>query len=443
MRLVAQTDRDTIADASVNSVNSVSAAHAARPAALPGVLQHVMSTRSLLCVLALCTAAMAVGCAQDEREQEAAQAASVTVHPRLVMDGLVDLAAREHGHVQVTEVVFHAPEVAREDSLGVEPLVGPGIEDNLVFRYAIGANDGLGAILGGERQWRLGQDGELAFQFAPAEQGAVDALSLSTGVDLGALVGQTAFVRGTIAVERAAVRGFACGADLDGDPDTSPADCGGFDDEADSDPDTSPADEADGDPDTSPADEADSSADAAGSSADAAGGDDEADSDPDTAPADSDPDTAPADSDPDTAPADSDPDTSPARSDEMSAARRRDDAFSARPTVRLEDARTVTHVPFLLVIKDSFSLHRPVAELRVEELSPGEVLPIDLRVDMDALFSPQQIEALDRVAQGAGLSTTVVVEGSVDGAVRLELDAKAIKKAVQSGPGIRVTGDLR
>jgi hypothetical protein len=438
MRLVAQTDRDTIADTSAND--------ALLSAAGPlGVFQHVTSTRSLLCVLALSTAAivaaMAAGCAQDEREDEVAQAASVAVHPRLVMDGLVDLAAREHGHVQLTEVVFHAPEVEREDSLGVEPLVGPGIEDNLVFRYAIGANDGLGAILGGERRWRLGQDGELAFQFAPAEEAAVAALSVSTGVDLGALVGQTAFVRGTIAVERAAVHGFACGADLDGDPDTSPAECGGFDDEADSDPDTSPADEAEGDPDTSPADEA--SGDEADSAAGEADGDDEADSDPDTAPADSDPDTAPADSDPDTAPADSDPDTSPARSDDMSAARRRDDAFSTRPKVRLEDARTVTHVPFLLVIKDSFSLHRPVAELRIEELSPGEVLPIDLRVDMDALFSPQQIEALDRVAQGAGLSTTVVVEGSVDGAVRLELDAKAIKKAVQKTPGIRVTGDLR
>jgi hypothetical protein len=348
------------------------------------------------------------------------------------MDGLFELAAREDGRVHIEEVLFHAPQVTI-DAASAAPRdllsVDQDASDDLLFRYVIGSNDGFGDVIGGVREWPLSEDDdELTFGFAPLPAERADELALAAGVSLDDLAGHTAIIHGTVTVKTASFTGFGCGEDEDGDPDTSPAGCGRPDEVADGDPDTSPADgdEADSDPDTSPAREGD--------------GADEGDaSETGRDVAESDPDTSPADSDSDTSPALGDAVTHDGRAKKTDRHAR---ALSTGPALDMQDRGE--RVPSELVITSSFTLSRPIAELDLPTLEDGEVLPLDLHVQMNELFSKERVDALDKSARAG--TQTVVMEVSGEGAIGITLNDGAVKtKAVRPDrpAGIRVTRDPR
>jgi hypothetical protein len=381
---------------------------------------------------------------------------AVEVRPRVVLDGLLELYAREQGNLNIAEVVFFAPEVAHALEVpGGHSARGSVDAEPLVFRYVSGSTDGFGDVLGAPRTWQLPQVGDLQVMFAPAPSATIDELSEETGIQLAPLVRQTAYVRGSVSVPDGTVRGFADSGSVDGgSADSGSADSGSDDSGSDdsgsddsgergeTDPDTSPADSADsadgdvddedgasseGDPDTSPADE-------------------EAESDPDTSPADGSGDGQnAAESDPDTSPADGDPDTSPASGMEGNAARRADDR---PPTEKLTLAGrpSMTTVPFLFVLDGSFTVSRSLADLNLERLAPDDVLPIDLHVNLNELLNTARLNELDkRVHQATlqGSGQPIVLEAQVGSAVNLTIEASAAVKIRPTRGGIRVVGDHR
>jgi hypothetical protein len=361
----------------------------------------------------------------------------VAVLPRVVLDGTVELSDRSGGRVLIEEVVAHAPrarlqawrsaEAAAVDRDGGDVVVADN--DPLLFHYELAERTGFGADIGGERVWAMPSSGaQLLVGFAPYR---ID--GTASGVDAD-LVGHTAVVHGSIAIETrqtlgdALAGGLSSGDDVgDADPDGAPAH-GGGDDVGDADPDGAPAhgggdDVGDADPDGAPAH---------------GGGDDVGDADPDGAPAhgggvgDADPDGAPAhggggdvgDADPDGAPAhgggnvgDADPDGAPAR------------PVDNDKQERVEGfRRSVVRVPFSLVLDGTF--HRSV-EIDADEIAgvgENEVLPIDLHLSASELFDAQGLRALESVAtealaRGEPEATLHVSSGAVSGAVSVQVPA--------------------
>jgi|GEM_PF-2061627 len=202
-----------------------------------------------------------------------------------------------------------------------------------------------------------------------------------------------------------------------GDADGSPAD-----EEASGDADGSPADEeASGDADGSPADEA-ASGDADGSPAD-----EEASGDADGSPADEeasgDADGSPADEkasgDADGSPAAGDADGSPAEgSDESDPMFNSSSELSDHPSEHLPggnglfDCGDVAEgaLRFVLVVSSEVDLSTPAASAL--QAAPDEVVPVDLNVDLDALFSDELMDQLSRWADNHKDERIVVVEVS-------------------------------
>lgn len=395
-----------------------------RPASVPfaGVPFGAVPLAALAC------AALTPACLGAGPEAPVSELHAVSVEPRVVIDGIVELGQRSGGRVVVDEVLFHAPGVMQRGEAGATDVLATDGDNGgpLLFRYDIGSADGFGDVLGGARQWVLqgGDEGSaLEFGFSPfaLESSARARLEDAAGVYLGDLVDHTAYVHGYVAMS---AQGAGFGTECDGDPDGNPADCGRDDGErADGDPDGNPAGptpKTDGDPDGNPA-RPRSSEELRADEDDSAGSDANAD---------------------DAGAADGDPDGNPAKPGHRGFA---EDELAVQGNPFDDDA-LVTRVPFLLVLNASFALQVPVQQLLSVEVNEaaGEVLPIDLHLSLDELFSTSQLGALEEQAatQPAG---GVVLEGNASGAVGIDVRTSGVRRAADSATngGIRVVGDLR
>ena len=363
------------------------------------------------------------------------------VLPRLQLQGLPELALRSQAQVQLHEVAFHAPQVSLafdDDNL---PLNNDGA---LVFR----ANaDTHMRGTAGLQSWDLNAarghaDAAFAFRFSPATADSLAGRGLHTTLR-DAFDGNSAVMTGVFVPAAPSGDRFSAG-DADGSPadeelhsdtfagdaDGSPADevsAGDADgspaDElASGDADGSPADEvASGDADGSPADE-EASGDADGSPADeAASGD--ADGSPADEEASGDADGSPADEkasgDADGSPAAGDADGSPAEgSDESDPMFNSSSELSDHPSEHLPggnglfDCGDVAEgaLRFVLVVSSEVDLSTPAASAL--QAAPDEVVPVDLNVDLDALFSDELMDQLSRWADNHKDERIVVVEVS-------------------------------
>jgi hypothetical protein len=309
---------------------------------------------SLCAIVTIAGALVGSGCGLEPAPEAHAPASrTVAIAPRVVMDGLKELAAREDGRVQIDEVVFHAGKA----TLDGDDLL-PDDDDDLIFRYSVGTLDDFGDVLGGVREWRIGADDDhLTFTFDPLQPRRQTDVELATGVPLDQLSGNTAFVHGTVEVMSAGeVSGFAaCGENGESDPDTSPAE---------------------------------------GDAPSKSGAEDEGEGE---------------------------------RAHRMSS--------------RLDPRRIVTRrVPFDLVITSQFTLERDVSELDLPSIADDQLVPLDLHIRMDELFTEQRVDLLDKSARGG--SASVVLE--VSGAGTISLDTSNIERKVDVGRhGIRVVSDPR
>ena len=408
------------------------------------VITEQQLRRAALCTL-LATSLLAIGvlplslgCLISPVEQQ-----DVTVLPRVVVDGAIELSDRTAGRVFVDEVVAHAPQgfllsgdcagfdgadldgadfdgadAGCESDSRVDELVDAN--NPLLFRYDVTDASGFGAVVGGERQWRLNAAGgavEVGFGPLGSPAPALHNLAADSGLDLDALAGHTLVVHGRIAVRVDGTGGLA--SVRDGDPDGAPADAPNEPDDLSSegDPDGAPADNTEGDPDGAPAD-----------------------GDPDGAPADGDPDGAPAMGDA----ADGDPDGAPARPNPV-----------ARMKPSLVRGSSTVHVPFTLLLDSDFDTRVAIDAETLASLNDGEVLPLDLHVSLDALLSRERLSALEdvvRTALGEGGSVvddvTLQLSSTESGgvvAVRFANTSVAKPKATvrRTGSRIHVSGDLR
>jgi hypothetical protein len=342
--------------------------------------------------LAIAAVAGAVtGCAISEQDAAVASGPrTLAVEPRLVMGGLPALKDK----VLIDQVLFHVPTVTerRGDRILSDVLASDAKDEGpLFFRYDAASADPFGDVLGGERNWELGAegDGQLTFGFEPFAQR--DQLALdehNTGVDLGELVDHTAVVHGyTLAL----ADGTLTGQSADGDPDGNPAHPGQTN--GDGDPDGNPAKNADGDPDGNPA----------------------------------------------------------SGTDGGNSGKHVDTGAEHGLTAQAQSAgyRSYTATPFTLVLDDNFALGVPVEQLLARPEGDGEVLPIDLHVAVDRLLDDDTIaailRAMDREAGSSAAGGVVVHGASIRQAVDIDVQSAVavhVKETVSSG-GIRVVGDHR
>lgn len=368
---------------------------------------------------ALAGATLLAGCLGQAPESTASNVRAVTVEPRVVVDGTVELGQRAGGRILIDEMIFHAPAVSERHAGGRLDVLATDPDDAgpLLFRYDIGSVDGFGDVLGGARSWVLHDDdanSTLDFAFSPfaLEDSARARLEDAAGVYLGDLVGHTAYVHGYVAMS-AQGEGFGSDDECDGDPDGNPAHC----QRGDGDPDGNPAEpESDGDPDGNPA-RPRRSDEALTASADDHASDNSNDGDPDG---------------------------NPAKPGPRGFAR--DDlVVQGRPFD--EERHAATQVPFVLVLNRAFQLAVPVADLLGVEVheEDGEVLPIDLHVSLAELFSEEQVSALVEEASRATAHDGVVLEVTDTAAVGIDVRASGVRRAAESAGsgGIRVVGDLR
>ena len=362
-----------------------------------------MSVRGVTQAIGL-TALLAPGlaaCAVDEGAPCQEGALALAVQPRVVMDGLVQLGARED-RILVDEVLFHAPTVTLrdgeqvlEDVLATDPLH----HDALLFRYEVTSADGFGDVLGGERSWSIGGRGDLVFGFEPfnLDSPRLQKLEGATQVNLEELVGHTAVVHGYMMRSAATSTGFSKDP-LEGDPDGNPAQT---------------ADQAEGDPDGNPAD---------------------------------------TEGDPDGNPAhpkgEGDPDGNPSQNTESRAKGHHIDhglvAQSGNGLVGVHShGRAQERVPFFLVLDATFPLRVPVDGLA--PVGADEVLPIDLHVQLDALITDDLLAQLD--AQATDSATGAIVVQLPDAsAVGIDVQTAGVKhraREAATSSGIRVVGDRR
>jgi hypothetical protein len=355
-------------------------------------------------------------------------AGMVAVQPRLVVDGTVELGARSTREWQIVldDVLFFAPEARHER--GGSGVALTEADDALLFRYDPRSHDGFGGVVGGERHWEVSPEGELVFRFAPLDGDAptVEKLEDDSGVTLDSLAGHTAVVHGTLVAQRATAGDAAIGdgADpCDGAPDGNPASCG-TGEVSEGDPDGNPAEPtpaSDGDPDGNPA-KSDGKVD---------------EGDPDGNPAK----PVPVDGDPDGNPskpipgADDDEDV---RKGALAAAPLHDDSDNV---ALLQRAR----VPFEVVLNKSFELRVPAEDLFADALARDEVMPIDLHLQLDELFSDDLVRVLNNLAAKESERGIVVEapQASARGLVSLDVSSEGVRKSRRqavTGSGIRVTG---
>lgn len=334
----------------------------------------------LLSIAALATMS---ACADDV---VAIDTRDITVRPRVVVDGTVELSDRTAGRVLLSGISAHADEarVALADGSVVVDDTAP-----LFFAFSPTRPEDQQAA---ERTWSLPLlGGDLRVGFSPADADAI----ANAPFDATALTNHTVVITGSIAItpdDDVSMRGhdddglIMDGSVADVDPDGTPADVDPDGTPADGvgevDPDGSPADEAEVDPDGSPADV-----------------------DPDGSPADVDPDGSPADVDPDGSPADVDPDGTPAigaGSRFRDAAGKQTKGAKARRTMQGNlVGRPEIRVPFTLTVDGAFEHHTTLGEDAIAAVDAGEVLPIDLRFQAGAFFDAERLAVLESLAAEA------------------------------------------
>jgi hypothetical protein len=344
---------------------------------------------------------MACGGPSDELEQGGD---TVTVRPRVVIDGLIELSARTEGRLFVDEVVFHAPtvELRSAQAPAADLLATDPVDDSaLFFHYDLENPEGAGHAIGGERRWELGTsaaDARVVFGFSPlhASRGELDEIHAVSGYDLSPLDGYTAYVHGYVIVEDANVA-TTLSAQASGDPEGAP---GEADPSASAgDPEGAPGEVAAGDPEGAPG-----------------ATDEQSAGDPEGAPGDPGEESS---GDPEGAPGDPGEETSGERQgDPMQAnsmrtavggnARLGDDSLRAPGEGQL--------VPFLVVISSPLELSASLAELRFEDRDRDGWLPIDLHIDANALFDDDRLHDLDdetdRVIEGRTHSVVMSMDAT-------------------------------
>lgn len=365
--------------------------------------------RLLGSALFVCALSLGSACGPSEAKERAAFDQTVTVRPRVVIDGLVELSARTGGGLFVDEVVFHAPGVhIRNGQTTIADLLAtdPGGHEALFFHYDAASPGGVGSAVGGERRWRLNHPGadeasDVVFSFAPlkASDAEMEALFLRFGYDLGPLNGSMAYIRGYVAVDGEDGSIKALGADFSGDPEGDPA-----------------RSSASGDPEGDPKGEAKSSGDPEG--------------DPAVPNGSGDPEGDPAV-----------PSGEPGGQRDAEAAGAHLDPFLGR-RARLSSDELV---PFFLMVRAELELPIPLVELGVADLEPGEYLPIDLRVDANRLFSAERLADLDRALgrQGGGIAVLEVEGREASEIFGLDLRSIGVKVEPERKSRIRIEGDPR
>ena len=345
--------------------------------------------RPLLGLAGVFALALASCAPSSSEESQLGLEAAVSVRPRVVMDGLIELSARTEGRLFVDEVVFHAPGVQiRNDSQTIADLLAsdPLDQGAMFFLYDLASPGGAGA-LGGERRWNLQQpgitpDSQVVFSFSPLEASPerLEALQTRSGYDLAPLNGYTAYIHGYLSTSGGMLSSFA---ELSGDPEGDPAD------------------------------------------GTAASGDPEGD------PLSGDPEGDPA------APGGNGPDS---EAQGAPYPKTTHPAVRGRPALRGDEL-----VPFIVVVSTELNLAVPLLDLGYADLDPGEYLPVDLHVDLDRLFSEERLEDLDAEATRAGDSGAVLQVGDreVRGLFGLKLRRVGVKVSSEEEHRIRIEGDPR
>ncbi len=353
---------------------------------------------------------------------------SITVKPRLVVDGTIALADR-NANIAINSLVAHATEAR---VLGADDVVAAE-EADLVFDFAAD-----GSAHNAARKWSVPVDGGVvAVDFGPA----------GSDVDAAAsLFGHTAIIEGTITI---ATMGFGAFGEVDPDgtpaepigiagevdPDGTPAIPGDIETTAEVDPDGTPAipDDIDGssevDPDGTPAipDDVDGTSEV----------------DPDGTPAE--PTATKGEVDPDGTPArprgEVDPDGTPARPkgfDALKAVRERVAAQKQRRASGQSAGGSVV-VPFTLVVDGAFAYTTALTAADIASVGADELLPIDLHVDVSALLSAARVATLDGLARSA-IAAGVAKQGLVlalpaaTTAQAVEVDVPAAEAIVEAAP---------
>ncbi|MDP2342548.1 MAG: hypothetical protein Q8O67_16445 [Deltaproteobacteria bacterium] len=393
------------------------------------------------------TAAAALGGAACGLEGGDDISVAVSVQPRVVLDGVVELADRTAGRVIIDEVIAHASSARlRAAVAGDDGDVVVDGSDPLLFHYLLSDRTGFGAALGGERTWSMpAAGGSLAVHFGAAGD---DLFDDDDSAALDGLAGHTAIIHGTIAVETTAA---AFGGLSDIDPDGGLGDPGN--EHSDVDPDGSPADPEDSsdvDPDGTPAD-----VDPDGGAADVDPDGTPADVDPDGGAADVDPDGTPADVDPDGGAADVDPDGGPALPGEGGTSSGGGGGGTARPASADAPAkglrRSVVNVPFSLVVDGAFEREVVLTSDDIAGVGCGDVMPIDLHMSAAELLDGERLQTLEEIARDAvrtddDASVSLKVTGSQTAAATTVSVPGSIKrpKAVRAGSShIRVSSNVR
>ena len=411
-----------------------------------------------------------------ERESGNLDVVDITVRPRVVLDGTVELSDRSDGRVVIDRILAHAGQASvTATSLG---NLGAVLVDDeaLLFSYSPRTEGDQEAA---ERTWTVPADGAmLRMGFSPAESSSI----VGAPFDVDGLLNHTLVVQGSIALMVDDVTGYGFGYDLDGDPDGTPArPTNGV---AESDPDGTPADPgqygesdpdgtpakptngvAESDPDGTPAHPGNGDVDPDGSPADMGGA--LGDNDPDGTPACPDP----SDNDPDGTPArkvdgkvdgkfaDVDPDGSPAMDPGSIAGRglTSDKMKSKAHHATMKGAtagRHMVRVPFTIYIDGAFDYDVAISSQEIAAIGEDQVLPIDLRFPAAALMTAERLAVLEQLAnesledgtedQGASLavsatSTAPVLEVEVHTAVKREVRPSDVSgsKIVVTGPQMR------
>ena len=322
---------------------------------------------------------------------------TVTIRPRIVVDGTLELADRTGGRIVLEGMVAHADEArvtAENDALVVDDRVP------LFFSFA---PDGVSEQLASEREWSVPVNGgTITMRFGPAASTDIDNAPFSVeGLD-----GHTALIRGTIAISLDGFSAFSEAGEID--PDGSPAIPEGDPTVSEIDPDGSPAiPEGDPtvseiDPDGSPAvpegDPTVSEIDPDGSPAVPEGDPTVSEIDPDGSPAVPD---APSkgEVDPDGSPAkpikgEVDPDGSPAKNAIVA-------ALKQRQKMSGSSARGQVIVPFTLVVDGAFEHTTTLTAAEIATVGADEVLPLDLRIAATDIFTAARLSSLETLAQAA------------------------------------------
>jgi hypothetical protein len=414
------------------------------------------SVRSLGVLVAIGAVAAACGTAIDERTPAAESA--LTVKPRVVLDGLAELSARAGEPLYIDQVLLHAPVASSASS---DLLASEGRREALLFRYDVAASDGYGDVVGGEHRWTLpATQDDLRVGFAPLSTQDATALAAATGVSLDELAGHTAIVHGylspscdseagnegNVATAIGMASGFVTGsaprgvhtaasgsttstASTDGeiDPDGTPAkptDTSGTDGEI--------------DPDGTPA----KPTDTAGTASTTDG-----EIDPDGTPA------KPASK----STGEIDPDGTPAKPRVTWLDGRIGSAhlvFNLHAPTGTPHAQSIARcgglVPFTIVIDAPFALDVSLHDVKAAHA--GDVVPLDLHVQLADLLPASRIEALQHAAQaaveqGSSSSSTVLELAGVEASAAFGLvgvhSAQGQWLATHAHDGLRVTGDDR